>query len=157
MIKVTHIHPMLVHFPIVLFLVAVALICYAQVKNENIAARNCIGNLVAWSLIMATVFALIAAVFGDIALDAALDKGFPKAPLEEHESLAAATIAVLSILSLTLIAAIWKRIDLAGTRGKLFLAVALVSLGLLIATAYHGGALVYDLGVNVEGVVPKQL
>lgn len=154
MIKLTHIHPMFVHFPIVLFIVTVALVCYALLKNENIAARTCLGGTILSGLVAATVFSWIAAFFGDMALDAAVDKGFDKAPLETHEAMAVTTMVLLTSLSVVLLYSWWKQIDLAGTRGRLFAIAALVSVVILLITAYLGGSLVYDLGVNVEGVVP---
>lgn len=152
MIQITHIHPMLVHFPIVLFLVAFLLFVYAQIKKEDLVSRNCLSITANSALILATVFAIGAAIFGDIALDAALDKGFPKGPLEEHETLAGVTITIFSILSLVMIVSLWKRISMAGARGWGFLGVAFVGLVMLISTAYHGGELVYKHGVNVEEI-----
>ena len=154
MIKLTHIHPMFVHFPIVLFIVAVALTCYAQVKNENIAARNCLGGAIVASYAAAAVFSWIAAFFGDIALDAAVNAGFAKDPLETHESLAGTAIVLLTVLSIVTLYSWWKHIDLGGMRGRIFTIVALLTLILLLITAYFGGNLVYELGVNVKGVVP---
>ncbi len=155
MFKVEHIHPMLVHFPIVFLLTTAiidALIIFAQ--KGDIASRECLARAGLASLLLGTAIAIVAAVFGDIALDIAVDKHFDKAPLEEHAGLAGLTIGVFGILALGQLIAIWRGIRLDGTRGKIFLAAVLLSCALLITTAYHGGALVYDLGVNVKGVTP---
>lgn len=154
MIDVNHVHPMLVHFPIVLLLVAVAALSFMQFRGENLAARNCLASVGTVALLAGTAFALLAAFFGDIALDAAVAKGFPRAPLELHEEFAAITITVFAAFSLVLLYAILKKTVMTGAKGWIFLAVAAGGLGLLIVTAYLGGHLVHDLGVNVHGVAP---
>jgi len=155
MVKVEHIHPMLVHFPIVLLLTAAiidALILFH--KDNDLAARNCLARTGLAALLLGTAFAIIAAAFGDMALDIAIDKGFDKAPLTEHEGLAGLTIGVFGVLALGQLIAAWRGIHLGGKPGKLFLAAILLGCALLIVTAYHGGGLVYELGVNVTGVTP---
>ena len=87
MIDIIHIHPMLVHSPIVFLLVAVAALSFIQFRGENLAARNCLASVGTVALLAGTAFALLAALFGDIALDAAAAKGFPVAPMELHEKL----------------------------------------------------------------------
>jgi len=100
------------------------------------------------------VIAFFAAAFGDIALDAAVDKGFDEAPLEEHQGLAAATIIIFSIITLVQTYSMWRGRSLAGTKAVMMFVATLVGLGFLIATAYHGGQLVYEIGVNVTPVKP---
>jgi uncharacterized membrane protein len=154
MIDITHVHPMLVHFPIVLLLLAAAALTLGQFRGENLTGRNCLAGVGTLALLAGTAFALLAALFGDIALDAAVAKGFPAAALELHEEFAVGTITVFAVLSLTMVYALWKKPVITGTKGWLFLAAMAAGLGLLIVTAYLGGHLVYDLGVNVHGVVP---
>ena len=156
MIEITHIHPMLVHFPIVLFVVSILLFIYLQVTNKDIITSKCLVMTAVAALVLATVAAMAAAIFGDIALDAAVDKGFPKPPLEEHESLAGITIALFSVLSLVQIIAIWKKISLVGMRGWIFVLVMVAGFASLATTAWHGGELVYKYGVNVDAVKPAK-
>jgi uncharacterized membrane protein len=154
MIDITHVHPMLVHFPIVLFIVAMVLYFYNQVTHKDITTSKYLVMTAFAALLLATAAAIVAAFFGDIALDAALEKGFAKGPLEEHETIAGITIAIFSILSLTQIIALWKKISLAGTRGWIFLVVMVAGFGVLTSAAWHGGELVYKYGVNVDAVKP---
>lgn len=154
MIDITHIHPMLVHFPIVLFIAAVAIQFILLFKKEDITERKCLQITGATCLTLALLFALVAAFFGDIALEAAVDKGFDKNPLEEHESLAWTTIIIFAVLTVILLAALWKRIKLQGAKGILFVLASVAGILFLINTAYHGGNLVYKEGVNVEVVKP---
>jgi len=154
MINITHIHPMLVHFPIVLFITAMVLDGYILSRSGDLGRRDCLVMTGFGALAVGLVFALGAAFFGDIALDKAVDIGFPADPLEEHELLATLTIGVFAVLALVQGFVLWRRQSLTGTRGWLFALVGLAGLGLLISTAYHGGNLVYELGVNVAGVKP---
>jgi uncharacterized membrane protein len=154
MIDITHVHPMLVHFPIVFLLVAVVALSFIQFRGENLAARNCLASVGTVALLAGTAFAMLAALFGDIALDAAVAKGFPVAPLELHEEFAAITITIFAALSLALLYAVRQKTVMTGAKGWIFLAAAAVGLALLIVTAFLGGHLVHDLGVNVHGVVP---
>lgn len=155
MIPIEHIHPMLVHFPIVLFTTALLVdagIVFA--RSGDLSARDCLGSIGLAALVLGIIFSVLAAVFGDMALDIAIDKGFDKDPLEEHEGLAGATITIFGLLALAQIIAVWRRIPLAGNRGKAFVAIMLIGFLVLISTAYHGGELVYGLGVNVANVKP---
>jgi uncharacterized membrane protein len=154
MIDIIHVHPLLVHFPIVLLLLAAVALALVQFKGENLAGHDCLARVGAVALLAGTSIALLAAFFGDIALDAAVASGFPEAPLELHEDFAITTIIVFIILSLTMLYTVWKKTVVTGTRGWLFLAAMAAGVVLLIVTAYLGGHLVYDLGVNVHGVAP---
>lgn len=154
MVNINHIHPMLVHFPIVLFVTYLLVTAYLVARKEDLAERKCLQMVAGGALLAGVIAALAAAAFGDIALDAALDKGFSKAPLEEHEELAGITIVIHGVLAVVLAAAVWKRIRLQGTVAVLLLIGAVLGLGSLVTTAYHGGELVYKEGVNVEAVTP---
>jgi uncharacterized membrane protein len=152
--EITHIHPMVVHFPIVLFLLSLALYAFMLVTGRDMAARNCLTYVAATMLVLGVVSAAVAAFFGDIALDAAVDKGFSKAHLEEHEDLAGTTIAIFSLVALVLLGAMWKKIQISGAKGLVFLIAVLAGTSMLVITAYHGGELVYKDGVNVDAVKP---
>lgn len=152
MIDIAHIHPMIVHFPIVFFITALGLDLVVLGRRCDLAARRCLSNTALVALVFAALAAVVAASFGDMALDAALDKGFAKGPLEEHEGFGVTTMFYFCVLALVQLIAWWRRIPLAGSRGWAFFAFGIIGLGILIATAYHGGELVYHLGVNVDAV-----
>ena len=105
-------------------------------------------------LVGGVVSALVAAGFGDVALDAAIDKGFPKKALEEHEDLAGTTIVIFGVLAVVLLGAMWKKLQITGVKGVIFLLATVAGTFMLLNTAYHGGELVYKEGVNVEAVKP---
>ena len=154
MIEITHIHPMLVHFPIVLFLGATVMFCWISVKRGDVAARECLPLTAAWALVVGLLMGYLAAFFGDIALDAAAAKGFAVPPMELHEEMATITLVVFSLLAAVLLGAHWKKIPLNRNKAWGFTAVALAGVVLLLVTAYFGGDLVHRLGVNVRAVVP---
>jgi uncharacterized membrane protein len=154
MISTALIHPMLVHFPIVLLITAVAMDIFLLLTNKDLTDRKCLPLMALSALLLGTLSAGIAAFFGDIALDKAISLGFPSGPLETHETLAFITIAVFSLYCLLRLLALWRRYPLRGFSGWISALPGMVGLVLLIATAYYGGELVYHLGVNVAPVVP---
>lgn len=154
MTDIAHIHPMLVHFPIVFFLVAVAVNFFVLLKKGNFAEKSCLPTVGLGALLLATITAIAAASFGDIALDKAIDLGFDKAPLEQHEELGLTTLWILIGLLVWQIYARWRGMRLDGTAGRIFFAISLAGIGVLLTAAYFGGELVYGLGVNVVPVHP---
>jgi uncharacterized membrane protein len=154
MIDIAHVHPMLVHFPIVLFLSAVGLQLLVLLRGRDLAANACLANTALAALVLGAVAAAVAAFFGDIALDHAVELGFPSAPLEQHATLGISTMSAMIALSAVHLGARWFRWNFGGGRGWAMLALAVAGVGLLIATAYFGGDLVYRLGVNVQAVKP---
>ena len=106
------------------------------------------------ALVLAVLGAIAAASFGDIAFDKALELGFDKAALEQHEELGFSTLWVLLGLAAWQLLARWRGLRLSGGAGWVFFLAALVGAGVLLTTAYFGGDLVYRLGVNVTAVHP---
>jgi uncharacterized membrane protein len=154
MISIAHIHPMLVHFPIVLLFIAVALDMALLLSKKNLVDRKCLQSLALSALLLGTLSAIAAAVFGDFALDAAISKGFPSGPLEIHEEMALITIAIFCFDCLLRLLAVWRRYALQGFIGWISALPGIVGLFLLVTTAYYGGELVYYFGVNVAPVIP---
>ena len=149
MIPITEIHPMLVHFPIVLWIVAEALAITILIKGGDLSARQHWSLTAFYALLGGTVMAAIAAFFGDMAMDHAVAAGFPAAPIETHEAFAITTLSIFILHSILRLLAIWRRYALAGMRGWMSELPGLVGIVLMFATAYLGGELVYHYGVNV--------
>lgn len=154
MIDIAHIHPMLVHFPIVLFLLAVAIDFLVLLKGGDLADKSCLPTAGLIALFLAALAAIAAATFGDIALDKAVELGFEKAPLEQHEELGLTTLWILIGLSLWQIFSRWRGMRLDAGKGWAFFVVSLLGVGTLLTAAYFGGELVYTIGVNVAPVHP---
>ncbi len=154
MISIALIHPMLVHFPIVLLIAAGAMDLIVLLIKKDLTSRQCLSMIALSALLLGTLSAGIAAIFGDIALDKAISLGFPSGPLETHETLALITIAAFSFHCLLRLLALWRRYPLRGIIGWISVLPGMVGVVLLIFTAYYGGELVYHFGVNVASVLP---
>jgi uncharacterized membrane protein len=154
MIDLAHIHPMLVHFPLVLLPIAVLLDWVVLLKGGDLASRKGLSLISASAWGLAAAISILVVVFGDVAFDAALDKGFPKPPLEEHEEFGMTTFWIIAGLAVVRLLAMWRGISLRGLRGYGMGVGGVVLVALLITTAFYGGELVYSLGVNVDAVKP---
>ena len=156
MIDITHVHPMLVHFPIVLLIVGLILSTWLLINKQDFAERKPLQMAHLIALLSGLAMAFVAAEFGDIALDAAVAKGFATEPLDAHEELATVTMILFSVLAVALLGAILKNIKITGAKALVFVLVFYIGVGVLLVTAYRGGNLVYKLGVNVELVTPTK-
>lgn len=152
MIPITEIHPMLVHFPIVLWICAETIAVVVLLRGGDMSSRTRWPTVALYSLLAGIAFALLAATFGDIALDHAVEAGFSAAPLELHETAAVATIGLFVFHAILRVLAMWRHYPLTGRRGWLVEIPGLAGIAGLIFTAYLGGDLVYHLGVNVMAV-----
>jgi len=153
MIPITEIHPMLVHFPIVLWISAEAIAVVVLLRGGDLSARQHWPTVAFHCLLAGIVFAGLAAIFGDMALDHAVAAGFASEPLEIHETVAIITLCIFVLHAALRWLAIWREFPLTGTRGWLAEIPGLVGLAGLFVTAYLGGELVYHLGVNVATTI----
>jgi uncharacterized membrane protein len=149
MIPITEIHPMLVHFPIVLWVSAEFIAIIQLLRGADLGSRQHWPLTAFYALFGGTLFAVLASVFGDIALDHAIASGFREALLENHETYAISTLIIFSVHTLLRLLAIWRGYSLTGLRGWLAELPGLAGIMLMVVTAYLGGELVYHLGVNV--------
>ena len=139
-------HPLAVHFPIALLTLGFALACLGQAWKKD--GWEWIGWASVWLLWAGTVSAAAAVGLGLLA-----EETVPHVPaawevLEEHEELAFWTLGLFAALSLirVLLRKKWDGLD---SKWKLLcLAGWGIALGVLFATAQHGGELVYDHGVG---------
>ena len=154
MLPITEIHPILVHFPIVFLLSAEGIAIVLLARGVDMGARQHWPLTATYMLLAGTAFAALAAFFGDIALDHAIAAGFPAAPLETHEAFALTTLTLFILHSIMRVVALLRRYTLTGLRGWMAELPGLIGIVSLLYTAYLGGHLVYDLGVNVATVVP---
>ena len=143
MLPITQLHPAIVHFPIVLALTVLAIDLWSLRRNQPLGA-------VADSLAVgAGLFAGLAAILGDAAAEAAVSGGVADTVIETHESLGMLTAAGLILFGLIRGWSLWRgRGYDGGIRTGVIAGQALLVI-LVLATAYYGGQLVYDHGVNV--------
>ena len=149
MLPIEHIHPILVHFPIVLLPIAVALDLIAVSRHGNLTTAKGLSAVSVSALTVGTLAAVAAALFGSLAMDVALQKGYPEGLFEDHESLAWTTVSFFGVLTCLRVYAWRREISLTGLRGWSIVAAGTLGLTILVATAFHGGELVYNHGVNV--------
>jgi uncharacterized membrane protein len=153
-IDVAHIHPILVHFPIVLFIVAVALDIFNLSHRRDLSERQCLPMVALGALFLGSLFAVAAAILGDIALDKAVELGFPRASLEQHEKFGLAAMWIFAGLTAVRAVAWWRHFSLKGGRGWVLCVLGVAGVAVLITASYYGGELVYKIGVNVAPVKP---
>ena len=146
--NIAHIHPMLVHFPIALTPVAVALQLFTLFKKESLFEKKCVQTTAVGVLLLAAIFAVVAAIFGDIAFDHALDAGVKAQILEDHEELGMTSAWIISLLAATEIF-LYRRHITSTTIGYIAAIAGVAMVLLLVTTAFFGGNLVYEHGVNV--------
>jgi uncharacterized membrane protein len=149
MLTIAHIHPMLVHFPIVFVLSLAILDTVATLRGVPVTGRGGIGNVSTGLALLSGLFAIGAYIFGDMALEFAEAGGFHNDVAEIHETLGEATAAAFALWAIVRIVGWWRNARLRGGSAVLLSLVELAGAGVVMATAYFGGQLVYDLGVNV--------
>jgi len=152
LIPIEQFHPIVVHFPIVFFLSLAALDTAALFANLSLAGRGGVANLSAGLAVLAGLAAVTAYAFGDAALDVALAGGVAEARLETHETLGTVTAIALALWGLVRAFVWWRRLPVGKGRARGMALVELAFAILIIATAFFGGQLVYELGVNVAAL-----
>lgn len=149
MIPVQHIHPMLVHFPIVLIILVAAVETVSVALGRDVTGRSPVGNLATAMVVLAALAAITTFYFGDIALTFAENGGFESDVAEVHEGLGRLVAISVSVWAVVRLFLWWRNIQLAKPLAFLIPVVSIAGAGLVTWTAYYGGQLVFDLGVNV--------
>ncbi|MDQ7250971.1 DUF2231 domain-containing protein [Dongia sedimenti] len=149
MLSVQHIHPVLVHFPIVFFITLAVVDLVAAARGRVITGRGALGNLSVGLALAAGAFAVAAYFFGDMALEFAESGGFHSDIAETHEGLGETVAVAFAIWALIRLGLWWRDLRLAGSGAFVVALVEVAGAALVVVTAYYGGQLVYDLGVNV--------
>ncbi|WP_339645650.1 DUF2231 domain-containing protein [uncultured Porticoccus sp.] len=150
MLPIEQFHPLVVHFPIVFALLLAIFDAGASLRGAPIGGRAAVANVSTAIALCAGVFAAIAFVFGDLAFDVALGKGTPLAVLETHEELGKLTAAVLFAWAVVRSIIWWRNLTLSRNLSWVVVIIEFVVAGLIVATAYFGGQLVYEFGVGVS-------
>lgn len=149
MIGIQHIHPILVHFPIVLIYTLVVIDLVALAGGNAVTRRSGAGTISTFVALAAGVFAIGTWFFGGLALDHAEAAGFSSDIAEIHESLGGITAFAFLFWGVVRLA-LWVRNRELGPVAIAVPAVEVAGAVLVTITAYYGGLLVYDLGVNVS-------
>ena len=145
-------HPLVVHFPIALIVVASALLLAARLlRSETLASTA--ATVGTWNLCLGAVAAVFALATG---LGAVLDLDVSAAAREaisQHMKWAMFTTLLLLLL------AVWRGAGAApGSRPSwIFIVVLLAATAALGVTGYRGGKNVYDYGVGVRRIAVRFL
>lgn len=149
MIPLQQVHPMIVHFPIV-FLISLGVFdLIATLRGASVTGRTTAGAISTGLVVLAALSAIAAMMFGDLALSHAEAGGFSSEVAEIHEGLGSTIALAASIWAAVRLFLWWRDTRLSGTGAYAVALVAVLGAGLTVTTAYFGGRLVYDLGVNV--------
>lgn len=149
MISLEHVHPMLVHFPIVFVVTLAGLDLVGALRGKAITGRAEWGGASAGLALLAGGSAIATYVFGDLALDVAETGGWHSEVAEMHEALGTASATIL-VAWAVLRGVLWLRDrSLTGWARAAIPAVEIAATAVVVATAYFGGELVYSLGVSV--------
>jgi uncharacterized membrane protein len=151
MFAVQHIHPIFVHFPIVLIFCVAALDIISFWRRRDTTVRNGVGTISTSMALAAGLFAVATWYLGGLALDVAESGGFSSPVAEMHEGLGGITALAFLIWGLVRLG-LWVRNRGIGSMAIAVPAIEIAGSVLVTVTAYYGGILVYDLGVNVTKV-----
>lgn len=143
-LKLYHLHPAAVHFPIALLIAGAA----AAGLRLRRGAPEWLSKSESWLLWLGTLSAWAALGLGLLAEKAAPHVPLAWEVLAEHEELGWWTVAVFSALSSLRLFAVKTGRDAGKTRAAQALCW-IIGLGLLFATAMHGAELVFGFGVGV--------
>jgi uncharacterized membrane protein len=153
MVPIQHIHPMLVHFPIVLIVLLAGTELVAAFRGATVMGRTAMGNVSTGLVVLLAISSVAAYYFGGIALDVAEAGGFHSDIAETHEGLGEMVAALTVVYALIRAGLWWRDTRITGLTTIAAASVAIMGLALISSTAFYGGQLVYDLGVNVQKVV----
>jgi len=151
----SHLHPLVIHFPIALLMVAPLLVLLGLLwPRERSGIHVCAG----WLLLLGTVSAFLAVVTGMAVPSPGAPSPALQAALETHERLGKWTLFLFASLSLAFLLLHWAprlfkwRISPAWTLALhlLWLALAAGALLPLARTGHLGGRLVHELGIHGE-------
>lgn len=144
-----HIHPMIVHFPIVLALLTLAFDLWWVVRGQGAASPLITLRTGTVVLTLGAAAAVVAYIFGDMAYDIAIAKGVPEATLETHEGWGTTTMVVFVVAALVRLFLWWRQSDSKTAGIAVAIALSAAVSVMVVTTAYFGGHLVYDLGISV--------
>lgn len=137
MISTTHLHPMLVHFPIALVMLGFI----AEIASIYFKKEVCLSRLGFYLLIIGTLSALIALVTGTFFTS---DMTGSAGKIQEtHELFAWITLSTLLATSVLRILLQFKKEENAGLKWVAFILYGLGAISVSI-TGFYGGTLVYD-------------
>lgn len=144
MIDQSHLHPMIVHFPIALIIIG-----FLSDLTGAITKRQFFTHAGLFLITLGSLGSIAAYLSGDMAGDGVTEAGALGTALEIHEeaaTLALWTMIVLASLRVTL--ALTKKMT--GWRQWAMVALLAIGVGTIARTGYYGGELVYRHAAGVQ-------
>ena len=150
----TELHPLVIHFPIALLLVAPAFIIAGIVMNSQNGRPYLITALAL--MVLGTLGTVAAVLTGEAAAEVAHRTAGMTVVLERHQELAELTRDIFGLLSVIfaviLFAPRWLKRETTTAAARVLPAAFLILYGagtvVLLNTAHHGGRLVHEFGVH---------
>jgi len=140
----THLHPMIVHFPIALLIVG-----FLSDIVGLLTKRDFFTQTGFYLFTLGAVGVIAAFVTGDQAGDGIMEEGALKQALEIHEEAATLAIWVTSIAAVFRIALFLLK-KYSGVLKMVSLALGLLAVMAIARTGYYGGELVYKHAAGVQ-------
>ena len=140
----THLHPMIVHFPIALLIVG-----FLFDIAGSITKRESFTQTAFYLIILGALGVIAAFITGDQAGSGITEEGALKQALENHEDAATLTIWIVSIAAAFRIALVLLK-KFKGVLKMVSLALFLIAVMSIARTGYYGGELVYKHAAGVQ-------
>lgn len=140
----THLHPMIVHFPIALLIVG-----FLFDIAGSITKRESFTQTAFYLIILGALGVIAAFITGDQAGSGITEEGALKQALENHEEAATLTIWIVSIAAAFRIALVLLK-KFKGVLKMVSLALFLIAVLAIARTGYYGGELVYKHAAGVQ-------
>lgn len=144
MFDVTHLHPMIVHFPIALLIIAfLADLAGITLKREFFSRMGLI------LMVLGTVGVVAAYLSGDFAADGLTEAGPLKLAVEDHEEAALLTLWIMVITTIVRLGMVAFR-KYTGMARWIPLVLFLAGVASVARTGYYGGELVFKHAAGVQ-------
>ncbi len=144
MFDTTHLHPMIVHFPIALLIVGFLFDLTGAIFNKNFFSK--IGF---YLLILGTVGVLAAYISGNVAGDGVSEVGALKQALENHEEAAQLSLWLMVLASIVRITFVLLK-KYSGVFKWAAIVLFLIGILSIARTGYYGGELVFKHAAGVQ-------
>ncbi|MDP3683956.1 MAG: DUF2231 domain-containing protein [Ignavibacteria bacterium] len=144
MFDTSHLHPMIVHFPIALLIVG-----FLSEVAGLILKKEFFTKAAFYLLILGTLGVIAAYITGDIAGDGVSETGQLKNALKTHEHSAQLTLWLMAGAAVVRITLVWMK-KFNGVFKYAALALFLAGVLSIARTGYYGGELVYKHAAGVQ-------
>ena len=144
MFDTTHLHPMIVHFPIALLIVGFLFDLFGAIFNKHFFSKTGF-----YLLILGTLGVLAAYISGNIAGDGVSEVGTLKQALENHEDAAQISLWLMVIASIVRIAIVLLK-KYSGVFKWAAIVLFLAGILSIARTGYYGGELVFKHAAGVQ-------